>query len=430
MIASPAASLAVFVLACAGSSAQQGVPLQSFGPSCGARLLGSAGAENGATKLELRVDRAFPSAPVALLFGSRERRATIPGSRCVLLTDPAVHVPLVTNAAGEARFSTLLVNPGTGLYAQALPIDIANRRFVASNGAQIFGSEPRFGPSACPPNQCSPHQMIIGCDGRKRGPTSGIEGKKPWNMVGRIYVGGSAKGTGTLIGSKFVLTAAHPLLDVINGQTVFKPGSIGFALGQFGKYCFRQPFGMRYVKRVFIPAAYNEASISASNKALDYAVLELAQPLIGGAIMQVQNLSWSTMKTRQTTAIGYPYDKSPEESAWYARGSFLSSQPDKWMNGGAKGILRVTNDGAGGMSGGPLYVWHNGKRKLVAVFIGSPEWACEQGHVWASRMTSSAVSHITNAKFYPPNGNKLDFFWKLPPYAPPLQPDVQTYCGY
>ena len=74
-----------------------------------------------------------------------------------------------------------------------------------------------------------------------------------------------------------------------------------------------------------------------------------------------------------------------------------------------------------------MYVWYGGVRRLVGVFIGGSEAACESGKNWSARIMSSTILHIENAKKFPPNGNVIDFFWRW--NTVPLQADVNYYCG-
>ncbi|MCA8970313.1 MAG: trypsin-like peptidase domain-containing protein [Planctomycetes bacterium] len=395
-----------------------------FGPQCGARLEGRSTVVAGERQVDLTLAEARPNMPTAFVLGNNPARTQLPESSCVLLTDPLLWIPTMTDALGRAHLRFEVPMSSGVLVGQALQLQ-ANK-LVASDGVRLLTDDAHAGPTACPGN-CAGSYRIIGCDDREPGPKSGTASKEPWNMVGRVYIDGAPKGSGTLISARYVLTAAHVVYDAKG----FRSGPIGFSLAQTAEDCSKRPLGTRYVKRVFVPRNYSASDLGETNKALDFALLELANPLLGGHVMDVEYLSWITIYNRECTAIGYPGDANSlgefAGSAFYCRGSFTNTQPFKWLDGGQKGLLRSDNDGVGGMSGGPMYVWYGGVRRLVGVFIGGSEAACESGKNWSARIMSSTILHIENAKKFPPNGNVIDFFWRW--NTVPLQADVNYYCG-
>ncbi len=118
-------------------------------------------------------------------------------------------------------------------------------------------------------------------------------------------------------------------------------------------------------------------------------------------------------------SIGYPYDK-PTGTVWSTGSSAFGPSPNRWLDGGESGLMELDTDGVGGQSGSPVYVFDNGVRKVIGVLIGSPISACQDGHIWASRLTPGAIEHIQNAMA----PNVIDFFWQqiVLPQAPNIPP--------
>jgi len=262
----------------------------------------------------------------------------------------------------------------------------------------------------CTPNPNS--QTIIGCDDRVPKPESVNSTKEePWRFIGSFDGGNNC--SGTLIADKFVLTAAHCMVN--QGSQL-----LGFALAQEAENVQQRPFGTHGVRRVFIPSQFQSNS-SEQSAAYDYALAELQEPFEGAIPASWGHVPWDILRTKPVFTAGYP-GTQPDGGflgrPWLTGGqNYPLSQSFRWLDDGKAGLLYTYLDGTGGQSGSPVFSFltpseHDGQgiiRKVTGVLIGSPVPACMQDQMWVVRLTPGAVEHIKNAI----DPGTIDFWWQI-----------------
>lgn len=176
----------------------------------------------------------------------------------------------------------------------------------------------------------------------------------PYRATGQLLIwfphGQCCLGTGSLIGERYVLTAAHNLYDPEYGgkasRVVFTPGR---------NLDEDPPFGWSTAVRCWFPPAYAQHDDTA-----DYALVWLDRPLGREAgWYSVAVREDSALRTQEAIVAGYPIDK-PERGRqmWGARNRIV------WVD---RSHVYYEVDTGFGQSGSGVFIEEAGRRRLIAV---------------------------------------------------------------
>ena len=176
----------------------------------------------------------------------------------------------------------------------------------------------------------------------------------PWSGTGLVSAtfpdGTIGEATGFVIGDRSVVTAAHALY---NKEWGGKASQVSF---EPARDATKIPFGTTSAASWHVPAEY-----PAGGRLYDYGLLVLAEPLVAQVFRYQLFAADDKLLNEGTFQIaGYPDDRAPENSMWYASGALLSPA-------GAR-MLRYRISTSGGQ-GGAAVATHLNVRAVAAVGI-------------------------------------------------------------
>lgn len=184
-----------------------------------------------------------------------------------------------------------------------------------------------------------------------------------WNAVGRLNLGDRGFCTGTLIGPRLVLTAAHCLFDKATGLQI-DPTEIEFLAG----WRNGRAEAYRGVRRGMVHPDYTFDSIDRLDRvATDLALLELDQPIRLPSITPFE-VDARPGRGQEVGVVSYAQERSEAPSL----------QEMCHVIGGQPGVLVLSCDVDFGSSGAPVFAMRDGVVRVVSVVSAKAEMEGEK----------------------------------------------------
>ncbi|MCH8542684.1 MAG: trypsin-like serine protease [Alcanivorax sp.] len=292
------------------------------------------------------------------------------------------------------RFAVLFAALGALLTGAALPgcSQLPREATLASEVAPM--------PESAPTDDGVRERVIIGPDNRRRTPANynwvtrtvgQLEAPRSNNRLSRC--------TATAISPRHVLTSAHCVYEVVNGQPrldediYFYPGA-----NQYNQ----MPYGRFRVTRIHHPESYDPLSSTLAGVGYDIAVLEVGTDDTGRDLARRVGFRgyWgtSTLQPGVMTTLGYPGDKT-------ARVQYYEEDCAFDLVGNT--MLRTYCDVFSGQSGSPALVTHperQGESFIHAVISGETTTANYATRIHPERQR--IIAAITRDEYNPQTSNE------------------------
>jgi V8-like Glu-specific endopeptidase len=204
----------------------------------------------------------------------------------------------------------------------------------------------------------------------------------PWSGLGLVSAtmpdGEVLESTGFTIGRQYVVTAAHAVFDRDHG------GRAVAVTFEAARDATRTPFGVVKATAWTYPGQY-----PSGGRPYDYCLLGLGTPLPPEVTLyQLLPATDSGLEAGTWQVAGYPDDKAPENSLWYAGGKLLSPPGTRILN------YRIST--SGGQSGAPVSPYLE-ERSPAAVGIHAGVAADKKSNE-AVRLTREVIAELESWK--------------------------------